>query len=151
MMTSQPRKTETKRNKLTAAERLEEIEKKLAEVPELTFVQDNKEKYETYKVNMEKYKRALDNEFYYEATAIAYNVIEDRLRSFLYHCGLLENWDSECIYSGLDASFITSINAISDSKLNRIKMTSITNKIKVITCLLSWVNKKKDKTLNSIY
>ncbi len=56
------------------------------------FVKDtsveNIQKFGTYKVQMERLKRAVENEFYYETIFISYAVIEDRMKSMLVHIGI---------------------------------------------------------------
>ena len=54
-------------------------------------VQSNLEKESTYRKNMIRYNQAIRSGFYYEAIMIDYAMIEDRLRSTLYHMGLLAN------------------------------------------------------------
>ena len=46
-------------------------------------VKNNKEKYYSYKTQIEKYNRAVEEGFYYEAMLISYAIMEDRLLTFL--------------------------------------------------------------------
>lgn len=56
----------------------------------------NMQKYETYKILKEKLKKALDNEFWLEASMIEYSIMEDRLSSILDHARICENaYDSK--------------------------------------------------------
>lgn len=48
----------------------------------------NMEKYENYKAQFGRLKRALTNEFYLEAIFIEYAIIEDRTTSILTHAGV---------------------------------------------------------------
>ena len=48
-------------------------------------INDNMQKYHNYKEQMERLKKALNNNFYLEAIFIEYAVIEDRLESILRH------------------------------------------------------------------
>ncbi|MGN0604940.1 MAG: hypothetical protein ACI4JM_00305 [Oscillospiraceae bacterium] len=48
---------------------------------------DNMQKYENYKTQMSRLKKAIKEEFYLEAIFIEYAVIEDRLESILVHSG----------------------------------------------------------------
>lgn len=52
-------------------------------------VKDNKEKQQTYTIQMRKYKRAIKEDFHIEAICICYAMCEDRLVSFLYHSGCI--------------------------------------------------------------
>lgn len=56
-------------------------------------VKSNTEKQATYREQLGKYKRALNNEFYFEAMLIVYAMLEDRMRSFLYYIGALRRAD----------------------------------------------------------
>lgn len=52
---------------------------------------DNLFKYENYREQFRRLKRAMDNGFYLEAVFIEYTVMEDRTESILRHAGL---WDA---------------------------------------------------------
>ena len=54
----------------------------------ITPVTDNKDKKLTYSHNLKRYNKAMRDGFYFEAILISYAMMEDRLRSFLYHMGL---------------------------------------------------------------
>ena len=60
---------------------------------QIAAVKDNTEKQEAYRKQLGRYRRALNNEFYFEAMLIVYAMIEDRLRSFLYYIGALRKAD----------------------------------------------------------
>lgn len=57
-------------------------------------VKDNKEKQKTYTEVMAQYKMAVAEGFFGEAMMIDYAVMEDRLRSLLFHMGALISRDS---------------------------------------------------------
>ena len=48
----------------------------------------NTEKYENYKEQFQRLKRAMDNKFYLEAVFIEYAIMEDRTKSILSHAGI---------------------------------------------------------------
>lgn len=52
-------------------------------------VKTGAEKQQAYKIEYEHFKKALKYEFYLEAVAIGYAIIEDRLVSFLHHAGIV--------------------------------------------------------------
>ena len=54
-------------------------------------VETMQEKCETYRAAMARLKGALQQGFYFEAMLIEYALLEDRLRLFVYHAGLLQN------------------------------------------------------------
>lgn len=57
-------------------------------------VKDSKEKQKTYTEIMTQYKRAVDGGFFGEAMMIDYAIMEDRLRSLLFHIGALKSRES---------------------------------------------------------
>lgn len=61
---------------------------------QIASVSDNKEKQQSYRQQIGRYKIAMREGFYYEALLIVYAMIEDRLRSFLYHIGALRHFNS---------------------------------------------------------
>lgn len=103
-------------------------------------VYDNSDKQLTYCVLMERYKRAVTSEFYFEAMLIVYAMIEDRLRSFLYHIGAFHSMEDlklnvsstrnilNRLYFGLDEK-------AKDSILN---INSISGKVNLIRGTLKW-------------
>lgn len=66
-------------------------------------VETMKEKYETYRAEMARLKGALQQGFYFEAMLIEYALLEDRLRSFVYHAGLLQNRKASHLLPGKNA------------------------------------------------
>lgn len=66
-------------------------------------VETMQEKYETYKAEMGRLKDALQQGFYFEAMLIEYALLEDRLRSFVYHAGLLQNRKASHMLPGKNA------------------------------------------------
>ena len=59
----------------------------------ITPVADNREKQQTYKDQMQRYSKAMKDEFFFEAMLIDYAMLEDRLRSTLYHAAFFANRD----------------------------------------------------------
>lgn len=62
-------------------------------IVQIEKVKDNKQKEYTYRQQMGRYKKALANDFHFEALMIVYSVMEDRLRSFLYYIGAVHRPD----------------------------------------------------------
>ena len=52
-------------------------------------VKNNMEKYYSYKTQIEKYNRAIEEGFFYEAMLISYAIMEDRLLTFLDNIGFV--------------------------------------------------------------
>lgn len=66
-------------------------------------VETMQEKYETYRAEMARLKGALQQGLYFEAMLIEYALLEDRLRSFVYHAGLLQNRKASHLLPGKNA------------------------------------------------
>lgn len=66
-------------------------------------VETMQEKYETYRNEMRRLKDAVQQGFYFEAMLIEYALLEDRLRSFVYHAGLLQNRKASHLLPGKNA------------------------------------------------
>ena len=54
-------------------------------------IENNQEKYQVYKIQIERFKKAKEQGFYFEGIFILYAMLEDRLSAFLYHAGALNN------------------------------------------------------------
>lgn len=103
-------------------------------------VSNNRDKQITYKENCAKYKKAIHEEFYFEAMLISYAMLEDRLRSFLYHIGALANRDStkiNCVKTKNQLKEIVDTYKIKKEN-NSLGITNITGKMKIIRCTLEW-------------
>ena len=103
-------------------------------------VSDNKDKQKTYAENMAKYKKAMAGEFYFEAMLIDYAMLEDRLRSFLYHIALLKSRES---YKADNTPVKTEIKAIvaeykDKDENDSLTISSISGKIKIVRSTLKW-------------
>ena len=107
-------------------------------------VKNNIDKQNTYRNNIARYNRAMREGFYLEALLIDYAVIEDRLRSFLYHIGLLKTKDSFKIDGGKAKESLKPIITEykrKDENANFI-YNSISGKMKIIRCTLMWAEQE---------
>lgn len=103
-------------------------------------VSNNRDKQRTYRENCAKYKKAIQEEFYFEAMLIAYAMLEDRLRSFLYHIGALANRQSTAVNCKKTKNQLREIVSVhkTDKENDSLGITNITGKIKIIRCTLGW-------------
>ena len=104
-------------------------------------VKNNEEKQVTYATYKSQLTRAIKYEFYLEAMMIEYAVLEDRMRSFIYHIGGLPNRTSPKINSKRTKGHLQRIVSeyrTPDEKDN-LGITNITGKEKIIRCVLRWV------------
>lgn len=60
--------------------------------------QNNTERMQTYSSQMGRYKQAYRSGFYFEAMLIVYSMLEDRLKSMLYYCGVFANRNTLKVY-----------------------------------------------------
>ena len=98
-------------------------------------VKNNMEKYYSYKTQIEKYNRAVEEGFYYEASLIAYAIMEDRLLSFLNKVGIINL--EECLQTG-KLKMTESVHPLVCDliKEKRPDLHKISTKIKIVRCLL---------------
>lgn len=61
-------------------------------------VMDNRDKQCAYRIQIEKYNQAIRYEFYLQAIMIDYVMIEDRLRSMIYHMCFLADRNATAIW-----------------------------------------------------
>ena len=102
-------------------------------------VKDTKEKYYTYKKYISRHNMAVKEGFYFEALLIDYALMEDRLRSFLYHMGMLKTRDSFTIdvaYKKTIKSLVETYTVKGDSK--GLGISSISGKMKIVRCITEW-------------
>lgn len=107
-------------------------------------VNDNYDKQNTYRYNIRRFNKAMQEGFFLEALLIDYAMIEDRLRSFIYHIGLLNTRDSARV-DGKEAR-----DSVRDI-IRRYKrgdeddlflMKAIAGKMKIIRCTLLWADEE---------
>ena len=97
-------------------------------------VHDNYEKYLAYKTQMARYNKAIANEFYFEAKLIDYAMMEDRLISFFYHIGAIDNRNISIKVTKKTRQYLKSII---DEKRS-IPLSSIGSKIELLQAILKW-------------
>ena len=122
-------------------------------------VESNADKRKTYTHELGQYRKAMESDFYLEAMMIVYGYMEDRLRSFLYHCGALAERKSTKVAVAKTRPDILQIvqHYKRDKENDQLGISSITGKIKIVRCLLIWAgttegipdNNKYLKTLKS--
>lgn len=105
-------------------------------------VTDNYDKQNTYAELLDKYNLALKHGFYFEAMLIDYALLEDRLRSYMYHMGALFNTKSYKANKGKAPAFLRDI--VSEWKKEDEKaglnINSISGKEKILRAVLRWAS-----------
>lgn len=100
-------------------------------------VANNQEKYLTYKQWCGQYKKAMGEGFYFEAMLIDYALMEDALRSYLYHIGVIAERDSKraCKKAnplrGLIATYLP-------KEKTDLGIGTISGKMKIVRATLLW-------------
>lgn len=107
-------------------------------------VSDNQDKRNTYQINVRRYNKAVKEGFYFEALLIDYAMMEDRLRSFLYHMGLLNTRDShKADVKKVKKSLKSIIQKYKRSgESDNFSIISISGKMKIIRCTLLWAEEE---------
>ena len=109
----------------------------------IKIVKDNKDKQNTYKKILPRYKTAIQNKAYLEAVLINYALLEDRLTSILYHLALIKDRSDNLLYIG-DKKIID-ICKIKFNKKEEFCFDTITKKINVLKKLFNWVENTEEK------
>ena len=112
-------------------------------------VEDNLDKQKTYKRNILKYNAAVNNGFYFEAMLIVYAMMEDRLKSYLYHMGALKSRKSYKIDCPKTKQFLQDIVAQYKRGWEscNLGISSISGKIKIVRCTLIWASLTDEEKL----
>ena len=108
-------------------------------------VQNNSDKQQTYGKLMSRYNQAMRGGFYFEAIMISYAMIEDRLRSTLYHMGFLSNREAHTIWKKSKSLLLEIIETYkNDCENNALGINTLEGKLKVIRCVLKWAINTED-------
>lgn len=111
----------------------------MSDTRQIESVQNNYEKYLTYRDQMGRYKRAIKGGFYFEALLIDYAMLEDRLLAFLYHIGAVDNRYVSVKITGRTKEYLQQIYGEGTMSL-----TPISGKIKLIRAVLNWATIDED-------
>ena len=103
------------------------------DIHQIEPIQNNYEKYLTYKIQLGRYKKAINNGFYFEALLIDYAMLEDRLLAFLYHIGAIDNRYISIKITGRTKKYLREIYG--EGPIN---LSNISGKIKLIRAVLKW-------------
>lgn len=108
-------------------------------------VEDNAEKQQTYRRQIEKFNRAIRFEFYYEAIMIDYAMIEDRLRSILYHMGSLANRKATGIWKKNRPVLLNIVAKYKREEENlTLGINALNGKIKVVRSIFCWADQTEN-------
>ena len=109
-------------------------------------VEDNMDKYYTYKTLIEKYQRSYEEGFYFESLFLVYAMMEDRLRSILYHSNVITKRESEKP-NVLETKELMEKIFFSETTHNKEKhefdFKSIAEKREMVESLIKWSTKEE--------
>ena len=106
---------------------------------QIASVNSNLDKYNTYRVLIGRYRKAIAGEFYLEALLIDYALLEDRLRSYLYYMGVLSTRTEVGIPAIAKKNIGPIVVGYKVAKENdSLGVKNITDKMKIIRCVLQW-------------
>ena len=120
----------------------------------ICVVNDNMDKRYTYAEHKGRYNRAMKYEFYFEALLIDYALMEDRLKSFLYHAGVVETRFSTSIdINDKHMDYIRKIYREYSKKnnANLPRIQNISGKMDVIRAIFEWTSTTTEIPDNSRY
>ena len=118
---------------------------------QISPVVDSQDKKNTYQYNIRRYNKAMKEGFYFEALLIDYAMMEDRLRSFLYHMGLLNTREShKADVKKVKKSLKSIIQKYKRSgESDNFSIISISGKMKIIRCTLLWAEQELNSSDDS--
>lgn len=103
-------------------------------------VESNIEKACTYRQMKGRYNKAISENFHFEAIMIDYAMIEDRLRSFIYHIGGMNNRTSLKLDNKISKPFLLPLyNEYTKKKCVGLNLSNVSTKYNIIRAVLNWV------------
>lgn len=104
-------------------------------------VESNTDKAFTYRQMKGRYKKAISEQFYFETLMIDYAMIEDRLRSFIYHIGGLNTRNSLKLDNAkYSKTFLIDLyNQYTGRNNKSLNLSNISTKYNLIRAVLNWV------------
>ena len=111
----------------------------------IEVVKDGYEKKETYRQQIGRYRKAMDNGFYFEAMLITYAMLEDRMKSFLYYIGAFRRTEDSKLNVSTTKNILRRLyyGTEANAKGKRVDINKISTKEALIRATLDWVNEKE--------
>ena len=97
---------------------------------------NNEDRQQTYKYQLGRYKRAFREGFYFEAMMIGYSMLEDRLKSMLYYCGVFPNRNTLSVTRKVKEDIKDLLKEY--GKTERFALKTIRGKIILLSSFLVW-------------
>ena len=113
-------------------------------------VQNDYEKQHTYAKLLRNHKQAMSQGFYCEAIMIDYAMIEDRLRSMIYHMGFISNRQAKNIWKKARPYLSNIVMEYKHEKENEtLGLTNLSGKIKIVRCTMRWASETEEDYKNN--
>ena len=106
--------------------------------PVFKTVANNDQKHNTYREGCSRYKKAMRQRFYYEALLIDYALVEDRLRSWLYHIGVFAGWKDRRACRKTRPQILEMVRAHEKRDVSSLRLMNMSGKAGVIRATLGW-------------
>ncbi len=113
-------------------------------------VTDNQEKRQTYAKNVGRYNSAMMQGFYFEALVIDYAMIEDRLRSMLYHMAFLKNRTEVKLWN-ITKKKLYEMAAYNGNSNPSYSATTLAGKLAIVRETVVWATEVTDGCENDRY
>jgi len=110
---------------------------------------NNTERQETYKYQLGRYRKALKEEFYFEAMIIVYSMLEDRLKAFLYYVGAFNNRNTLKV-SNKTKTELKMLLYMECGEKSKFSLTNISGKINLVKAIINWAE-CSNEPLDSAY
>ena len=104
---------------------------------QIASVGDNQEKRLTYRRWCGRYQKAMREGFYFEALLIDYALIEDALRSYLYHIGVIARRDDRKVCKKA-RPLRQVVQAYAPENGDKFGVGTITGKLSIVRATLLW-------------
>jgi len=112
-------------------------------------IKTGKERQKAYQTEYQRYKIAMKYEFYLEAVAICYAVIEDRLTSFLHHAGIVTRTNENLCVNKKVYPYIRRLMKKDDNY--NVKIKDISVKIELVRILLNLTEERAKEIDELVY
>lgn len=108
----------------------------MANTRHISPVKDNIDKQRTYTTMLTRYNLAMKDGFYLEAILVDYAMMEDRLRSFIYHVGGFASRLSRKLDTDAGEKLLSMVNEYKPTK--KLDIDNISGKINIVRAVLLW-------------
>lgn len=104
----------------------------------ITPVQTMQEKQLTYAENMRRWRKAMAEEFFFEAIMIDYATMEDRLFAFLYYTGMIDDRNTPKVPSTVRPYLMRLLQELKGKGQKQLRLFDISCKVDMLHATLKW-------------